>query len=314
MSVLYRELRRNPALMSLVFVLLLAAIACTLPAPASTLASTSTQLATASETPTLSIAILDVGDGDAILITTSQGHAALVDGGPRKTQVRDVLKKRAISRLDLVINTHPHADHLTGLPAVLEAFPVGQVIDSGTVHYSKTYESYLAIIGQKSIPLVTPNNITRFKLGPARLDVLRPSVYFTSERKEASPVNDSTPVIEVSYGAFSALLAGDATAATELQLVARGWLSPVTLLKVAHHGSDTSTSQPFLDVVKPQIAVISVGKGYAELPSDAVLARLEGCGTPVYRTDLHGTVTISTDGRIWNVTAERQPDAGPAGQ
>lgn len=311
---LYRELRRNSTLLSLIFLVVLAIAACTLSVPASPFASTSTQLAAGSDAPTLSIAILDVGDGDAILITTSQGHAALIDGGPRKTQVRDVLKERAIGRLDLVINTHPHADHLTGLPAVLEAFPVGQVIDSGTVHYSKTYESYLAIIGQKGIPLVTPNNITRFKLGPARLDVLRPSVYFTSERKEASPVNDSTPVIEVSYGAFSALLAGDATAATELQLVARGWLSPVTLLKVAHHGSDTSTSQPFLDVAKPRIAVISVGKGYAELPSNAVLARLEGCGTSVYRTDLHGTVTINTDGHTWTVTAERWPDANPAGQ
>ena len=308
------KVRRNSALMSLVFVLILAVVACTLPALASTFAPTSTQFVAGSATPTLSIEILDVGDGDAILITTSQGHAALIDGGPRKTQVRDVLKERAISRLDLVINTHPHADHLTGLPAVLEEFPVGQVIDSGTVHYSKTYESYLAVIGQKGIPLVTPCNITRFKLGPARLDVLRPPAYFTSERKDASPVNDSTPVIEVSYGAFSALLAGDATAATELQLIARGWLSPVTLLKVAHHGSDTSTSQPFLDVVKPQIAVISVGKGYAGLPSDGILARLEGCGASVYRTDLHGTVTISTDGRTWKVTAERQPDANPAGQ
>jgi len=314
MSVLYRELRRNSTLLSLIFLLLQAIAACTLPAPASTLASTSTQLATASDAPTLSIVILDVGDGDAILITTSQGHAALIDGGPRKTQVRDVLKERAIGRLDFVINTHSHADHLTGLPAVLDGFPVGQMIDSGTVHYSKTYESYLAIVGQRGIPLVTPRDITRFKLGPARLDVLRPSVYFTSERKDASPVNDSTPVIEVSYGAFSALLAGDATAATELQLVARGWLSPVTLLKVAHHGSDTSTSQPFLDVVKPQIAVISVGKGYAELPSDAVLGRLKECGATIYRTNLHGNVTVSTDGRTWKVTAERQPDANPAGQ
>jgi len=118
-------------------------------------------------------------------------------------------------------------------------------------------------------------------------------------------------VIEVSYGAFSSLLTGDATAATELQLIARGWLSPVTLLKVAHHGSDTSTSQPFLDVVKPQIAVISVGTGYAGLPSDAVIGRLKECGAIVYRTDLHGNVTVSTDGRTWKVTTERQPDASP---
>lgn len=311
MSVSHRELRRNSTLLSLIFLLLLAVVACTLSAPAFTFASTSAQLAAESHSPTLSITVLDVGDGDAILITTSQGHAALIDGGPRKTQVRDVLKERGIARLDLVVNTHPHADHLTGLPAVLDGFPVGQMIDSGTVHYSKTYESYLAIIGQKGIPLATPRGITRFRLGPARLDVLRPSVYFASERSDASPVNDSTPVIEVSYGAFSSLLTGDATAATELQLIARGWLSPVTLLKVAHHGSDTSTSQPFLDVVKPQIAVISVGKGYAGLPSDAVIGRLTKCGAIVYRTDLHGNVTVSTDGHAWTVTTERQPDASP---
>ncbi len=311
MSVFHHRLRRNSALLSLIFLLLLAVVACTLSVPASTFASASAQLAAGSDTPTLSITVLDVGDGDAILITTSQGHAALIDGGPRKTQVQDVLKERAITRLDLVINTHPHADHLTGLPAVLDEFPVGQMIDSGTAHYSKTYESYLATIGQRGIPLVTPRDIARFKLGPARLDVLRPSVYFASERSDASPVNDSTPVIEISYGAFSALLTGDATAATELQLIARGWLSPVTLLKVAHHGSDTSTSQPFLDVVKPQIAVISVGKGYAGLPSDAVLGRLKEYGATVYRTNLHGNVTVITDGHTWKVTTERQPEGCP---
>lgn len=311
MSVFHRELRRNSALLSVIFVLLLAIVACISSAPASTFASTSAQLAAGSDTPALSITVLDVGDGDAILITMSPGHAALIDGGPRKTQVRDVLKERGITRLDLVVNTHPHADHLTGLPAVLDEFPVGQMIDSGTVHYSKTYESYLAIVGQRGIPLVTPRGITRFRLGPARLDVLRPSVYFASERSDASPVNDSTPVIEVSYGAFSALLTGDATAATELQLIARGWLSPVTLLKVAHHGSDTSTSRPFLEVVKPQIAVISVGKGYAGLPSDAVLGRLKEYGATVYRTNLHGNVTVITDGHTWKVTTERQPEGCP---
>jgi competence protein ComEC len=311
MSVFHHRLRRNSALLSLIFLLLVAVVACISSVPASTFASTSPQLSAGSDTQTLSITLLDVGDGDAILIMTSQGHAALIDGGPRKTQVRDTLKERGIKRLDLVVNTHPHADHLTGLPAVLDEFPVGQMIDSGTVHYSKTYESYLATIGQRGIPLVTPRDIARFRLGPVRLDVLRPSVYFASERSGASPVNDSTPVIEISYGAFSALLTGDATAATELQLIARGWLSPVTLLKVAHHGSDTSTSQPFPDVVKPQIAVISVGKGSNGLPSDAVLGRLEECGATVYRTNLHGNVTVSTNGHAWTVTTERQPDAGP---
>lgn len=307
----HHRLRRNSALLSLIFLLLVAVVACTSSAPGAAFASASPQIAAESHSPTLSITVLDVGDGDAILITTSQGHAALIDGGPRKTQVRDVLKERAITRLDLVINTHPHADHLTGLPAVLDEFPVGQMIDSGTVHYSKTYESYLATIGQRGIPLVTPRDIVRFRLGPVRLDVLRPSVYFASERSGASPVNDSTPVIEISYGAFSALLAGDATAATELQLIARGWLSPVMLLKVAHHGSDTSTSQPFLDVVKPQIAVISVGKGSTGLPSDAVLGRLKEYGATVYRTNLHGNVTVITDGHTWKVTTERQPEGCP---
>ena len=115
-----------------------------------------------------------------------------------------------------------------------------------------------------------------------------------------------------SYGAFSALPATPQLPPNPA--LARGWLSPVTLLKVAHHGSDTSTSQPFLDVVKPQIAVISVGKGYAELPSDAVVGRLQECGATVYRTSLHGNVTVSTDGHTWTVTAERQSDANPAGQ
>jgi len=246
--VFHRELRRNSALLSVISLLLLAIVSYTSSASASTFASTSPKLAAGSDTPALSITVLDVGDGDAILITTSQGHAALIDGGPRKTQVRDVLKKRGI---------------------------------------------------------------TRFRLGPARLDVLRPSVYFASERSDASPVNDSTPVIEVSYGAFSAPLAGNATAATELQLIARGWLSPVTLLKVAHHGSGTSTSRPFLEVVKPQIAVISVGKGYAGLPSDAVLGRLKEYGATVYRTNLHGNVTVITDGHTWKVMTERRPEGYP---
>jgi competence protein ComEC len=272
-----------------------------------------------SEDPVLlTLSVIDVGQGDSSLISTSDGHAMLVDGGPADAsgRVLEAIRKAGVGKLDVLINTHPHADHIGGLARVLDEIPVGKVIDSGKVHTSKTYEGYLEKILAKDIPFALGRAGSSFALGPATVKILWPS-----EPLAENP-NDCSVVVRVIYGRFSALLAGDIEAGSEQTLVQRKLLSPAVVLKVAHHGSDTSTTSAFLAVLRPVIAIISAGTGnsYGH-PTASVLARLKTSGAKVYRTDLNGTVSVKTDGEGWQVETERDdekkaaaaPTPSPAG-
>ncbi len=253
----------------------------------------------------LTISVLDVGQGDSILVSTSDGHSMLIDGGPREASsaVASALDRAGIDKLDVLISTHPHADHIGGLIDVLDHVSIGRVIDSGKVHSSRTYENYLSKILAKDIPFSLGRGVSSFALGPATIKILWPVEPMPDD------INDCSVVVRVILGEFSALLAGDIEAGAEQTMVRKNLLSPAVVLKVAHHGSKTSSTSAFLNALEPKIAIISVGAGNTYGHPDAeVVSRLKKVGAEVYRTDMNGTVSVKTDGESWQVETERDDE------
>ena len=248
---------------------------------------------------------IDVGQGDAILVSTSDGHHMLVDGGPRSAGpgLAARLRQLCVKHLDFLVSTHPHEDHIGGLADVLGAVTVGRVIDSGKVHTSATYERYLTIIDEKDIPFALGRANDRFRLGDARVQILWPTGAL------AEDLNDVSVALRVDYGESSALLTGDIGPGVEQYLIEHKALSRIVLLKVAHHGSRRSTTPEFLRQTKPRLAVIecAAGNSYGH-PHYETLARLILNQVLTYRTDQHGEVSVrlTADPRAWSASMEKR--------
>ena len=251
----------------------------------------------------LHVVFFDVGQGDAIFIQTSQGRQVLIDGGPDPTALTAALGRRLPfwdRSLDLVILTHPDADHLTGLVPVLERYHVGRVLDPGYPATSQTYARWLELIAAKRIPALLARSGVRIELEPGLVcEVLHPAGDPDPEDK----ANNASAVTRWTWGQVTFLLPGDIEQEVEAALIASGQPLQATVLKAPHHGSDTSSSAAFLQAVHPQLVVISVGAdnrfGH---PSPEVLERL--AGRTVLRTDERGTIEVVTDGsQLWVRTA-----------
>ncbi|HHY32744.1 MAG TPA: MBL fold metallo-hydrolase [Firmicutes bacterium] len=251
----------------------------------------------------LRVHFIDVGQGDAVLVEAPSGKTMLIDGGPPESSDRlvEYLKVHGVSKLDVVVSTHPHADHIGGLIEVLREFKVGLVVDSGKVHTTATYERFLSLIDEKGID---------FRLGRAGGDIdLGPGV----EARILSPVeplpeniNDCSVVIRLRYGTTSFLFTGDAERDAEDAMLRRGVELGATVLKVAHHGSSTSSKPWFLEEVKPAVAVILVGAGNPfGHPHRVTLMNLAEHTDEIYRTDTHGDVLVVTDGTTFQVSTAR---------
>lgn len=259
------------------------------------------------ESEALTATFIDVGQGDAILVSTHDGHHMLVDGGPRAAGARlaETLDRMGVTHLDMLVSTHPHEDHIGGLIEVLDCLTVGTVADSAKPHTTATYESYLTKIYEKGIPFSAPRAGDSFSLGNAEVRVLWPTEPLPPD------INDCSLVLEVIYRKSRVLLTGDISGYTERTLAGEGSLDRINLLKVAHHGSRSSTTQTFLAATSPDVAVIQVGTGNDyNHPSDQALANLRSRDALVYRTDEHGHVTVKlrSDGRTWSVNIEKPGD------
>lgn len=268
----------------------------------------------------LVMTFLDVGQGDAVVIQAPPGRTVMVDGGGEveghvtgydvgARRVVPALRRLGLRHIDLLILTHPHEDHVGGLVAVLQNFSVGLVLDSGFVHPAPSYVQFLRLIEARRIPYQLARRGVRFELGGGVAGiVLSPTEPLLSGT--GSDVNLNSVVFRLVYGAVSALFTGDVEAAVESRLLEEGDELHSTLLKVAHHGSATSTTAEFLDAVAPDVAVISVGRfnpfGH---PHQATLRALEAVGAVIYRTDLHGAISASSDGqRLWIRTVRDASD------
>jgi len=257
----------------------------------------------------LHISFLDVGQGDAILIHRGR-QQVLIDGGPSPQMITMELGKKMPfwdRTIELVISTHPSADHITGLVEVMDRYKVKQALYPDMDFESGIYRSWLRLLEEKDIECFTAQDGQRIDLGGgAIIEVLNPRNPPLTDT--CSDIDNNGVVLHIVMGEASFLLTADAMWEAEFELVAHRANLNSTVLKVAHHGSDTSTTAEFLAVVDPKLAVIPVGADntYGH-PSDEVMALLiQRIGSEnIYRTDRNGTIEFITDGeRLW-VKTER---------
>jgi competence protein ComEC len=255
----------------------------------------------------LSIHVLDVGQGDAIVVRTPRGRWLLVDGGPHgrgsdagRRVVLPFLRRHGVDRLDAVIVSHGDADHLGGIPTVLRSLDVALVLEPGQPVGTGLYLDYLAAVDRLGVPWRTGRTGDTVTIDSVTLAVLHPRDAWV--RGQLAP-NENSLVVHLRYGCFDALLTGDVGSVVERDLLPS--LTPVEVLKVGHHGSAGGTEEAWLDVLTPQVAVISVGPNRYGHPAPSVLERLADRQIDTWRTDRHGTVTISTDGGYLWVTGGR---------
>jgi competence protein ComEC len=262
---------------------------------------TTTQNTVTQSGQNLTVHFLDVDQGDSILLEID-GKSMLVDAGEsdQGKVVKAYLQDQGISTLDYIVATHPHSDHIGGMNEILNNFQVEHFVDSGYPHTSKTYENMLKTIDQKNIPFQVAQAGQKIDFDPAvDIEVLNPAKTYSED------LNENSVVLKVTYGTTSLLLMGDAGLETEERIIKAGYNVDSDILKVGHHASRSGSGASFISAVSPEVSVIEVGAGndYGH-PHAEILERLQKA-SKVYRTDLDGTVTVTTDGSTYTVTTEK---------
>lgn len=211
----------------------------------------------------------------------------------------DYMKKYGITKLDIVIGTHPDADHIGGLDKVIDHLDIGKVYLPKASSNTKTYESLLTSIKQKGLKVTTAKAGVKLDWDPdVQVEMLAPVKSYKD--------NNNSAVVRLTHGANAILLTGDAESESEQDMIASKAELSADLMLVGHHGSNSSTTAAFLNKVKPKAAVIQVGKGnkYGH-PKEKVLQRLEKQGVKVYRNDEQGTIAAISDGKQIRMQTER---------
>lgn len=237
----------------------------------------------------------DVGQGDAILLA-GPDFTILVDAGRHdRNDVVGHLRAAGVTEIDLLIGTHPHADHIGQFPQVLENFPVREVWLSGDEHTSRTFERAIDAVLASEAGYHEPRTGEVLHIGSARVEVLNPT-------RLTGDFHDGCVAVRVIYGDIAFMLTGDVERPIERQMIQMGLPLRSQILKLGHHGSTTSTSVEFLTEVQPMVAIYSAGEGntYGH-PHREVLQRMQQYNVPVYGTDRDGTIVVLTDGRQFDI-------------
>jgi competence protein ComEC len=267
----------------------------------------------------LGVTLLDVGDGDCIVVRSPTGAAMLVDAGERlgygrtsdvaERVVLPYLLMHGIRRLDYIVVTHGHDDHISGLPTVLAEMPVGQVVECGLPGESAAHDRYVAAVRASGARRRIARPGARIDLGGGAVaTVLAPAQPFL--RGTDDDLNNNCIVLKLVYGDVSFLLTGDLEAEGQSRLRRSGANLRSTVLKAPHHGAEESCTPEFLEAVSPEWALISAGSPRLGHPSPETITRLQEVGAKVLRTDVDGAITVETDGstvrvRTFAATARR---------
>ena len=246
-----------------------------------------------------SIHFIDVGQADAALVECD-GHYMLIDGGNKEDSsvIYTVLKNSGVNQLDIVVGTHAHEDHIGGLSGAFSYASSKLTLCSVTTYDSDAFENFVRYANQNGNGITVPIVGDTYSLGSAIITVLGVNA--------ALDANNTSIVLMIQYGETKFLFTGDAEREGEQAILNSGVDLSATLLKVGHHGSDSSTTYPFLREIMPEYAIISVGEqnSYGH-PTDDTLSRLRDAGVIVYRTDLNGDIYINSDGATVTITIEK---------
>lgn len=258
----------------------------------------------AADSNQLKVHFINVGQADAILV--QQGSSTmLVDGGNNEDGqlVKNYITNLGINKIDVMVGTHAHEDHIGGLDYVINAMQVGKIYFPKQTSTTKTFQDFVNVAKSKGLTFNVPVVGQTFRVGNATVTVLAPN------GANYEDGNDYSIVLKVQYGSNSFLLTGDAEAVSEKEMLAKGLNLKADVLKISHHGSKSSTTDAFLSKVNPKYAVISVGKdnSYGH-PTSEVLNRLKSKGIATYRTDLQGTIIATSNGT--NITFNTNPATG----
>lgn len=260
---------------------------------------------TAADAP-LIIRMLDIGQGDAILIERN-GKFALIDTGDveHRPRMAEYLRKYGVKKVDTVIITHPHGDHIGGMFSVFANAEIRQVYDNGVPTSLSTYKTYRKILDKRKIPRRTLRGGEKIQLLDGVPFTVVGPLEKSNARGENSRQNNESIVGLLKYGNFTMLFTGDAEAEEEASILKSGADIKSIVLKAGHHGSKTSSTEEFLRAVSPKAVFISCGAGnnYGH-PSRQTMKRSEKWGIDVYRTDRQGTITLTTDGKRYEITKE----------
>lgn len=253
----------------------------------------------------ISVHFIDVGQGDCIYIT-GNGENMLIDCGEasQADKVAGYLKKQGVDRLDCVVATHPHSDHMGGMSKIVLEFDIGEFIiphladnDIPTTMY---FNRFLDAAEERQVKLTEAQIGRKMEICGGEWEIIAPN------SDDYSNTNNYSVGLILRHGENSFIFTGDAETSAEKEMLSAGMVSHADVYKVAHHGSDTSTSDDFLKAVSPDIAVISCGadNSYGH-PCDSTLKKLSKFTNKIYRTDLSGTIIITSDGDKLDVRTER---------
>lgn len=251
--------------------------------------STQTELA-----DLLTVHFIDVGQGDSILIQTPRGQTMLIDAGSNSKAdvVKEYLQGLGISKIDVLVGTHPHEDHIGGLDVVIDNFDIGSIYMPKVAHTTKTYEDVLLAIKRKGLKIKGAVAGMDIPLEGVDAKILAPE-----ESLESDNLNDYSIVIRLVYQNTAFLFQGDAEKRSEEAILGSGAPIEADVIKIGHHGSSTSSTPDYMKAVNPTFAVITVGEDnkYGH-PHAETIELLDQLGVVIYRTDEDGTVVATSDG------------------